>query len=263
MRSAPRQLAASELTGADRVLAVLRGLGTHPKGVGLEELARELGLPKSSMHRALAALCRAGLADHDEGGDYRIGLELVRIAFAFHRELDRRRIVEPALEALAERFAETAHYAELDGAEIVYLAKVTAGDGGVQMTSQLGGRNPAHCTGLGKALLAATLPDLAAVEAFVAEHGPLSRRTDRTLVDAAALHADLEATRARGYALDDEESEQGINCLAFALYLDDPAQPTGAVSIAALAHRTSVAELTAAAEEARGLIEAKLGPVTR
>ena len=263
MRTAPRQLAASELTGADRVLAVLRGLGAHPKGVGLDELARELGLPKSSMHRALAALCRAGLADHDERGDYRIGLELVRIAFAFHRELDRRRIVEPALAALAERFAETAHYAELDGAEIVYLAKVAAGDRAVQMTSQLGGRNPAHCTGLGKALLAATLPDLAAVEGFIARYGPLSRRTDNTLVDAAALHAELETTRARGYALDAEESEPGINCLAFALYLDDPAQPTGAVSIAALAHRTPLTALVAAADEARDLVEAQLGAVTR
>src|SRR5205823_4285611 len=114
------------------------------------------------------------------------------------------------------------------------------------------------CTALGKALLAATLPDLAAVEAFVAEHGPFARRTDRTLVAATALHADLEATRARGYALDVEESEQGINCLAFALYLDDPAQPTGAVSIAALAHRTPLVTLVAAADEARDLVEAKL-----
>jgi DNA-binding IclR family transcriptional regulator len=263
VEAAPSQPTVSELTGADRVLAVLRGLGRHPKGVGLEALARELGLPKSSMHRALSALCRARLVDHDAGGDYRIGLELVRIAFAFHREHDRRRIVEPALEALVERFGETAHYAELDGSEIVYLAKVGASGAGVQMTSQLGGRNPAHCTGLGKALLAATLRDLPAVEAYVADHGPLDRRTVRTLVDAATLHADLEATRARAYALDDQESEEGINCLAFALYLDDPVRPAGAVSIAALAHRTPLATLVAAAEEARTLIKTRLGPVTR
>jgi IclR family transcriptional regulator, acetate operon repressor len=259
----PSQPAVAELTGADRVLAVLRRLGGHPKGVGLDALARELGLPKSSMHRALSALCRSGLVDHDERGDYRIGLELVRMAFAFHREFDRRRVVEPALEALVARFAETAHYAELDGAEIVYLAKVAPARAAVQMTSQLGGRNPAHCTGVGKALLAATLPDRAAVEAYVAAHAPLARRTERTLVGVDELHAELEATRARGYAFDDGESEDGINCLAFALYLDDRARPTGAVSIAALAHRTPLAALVAGAEEARALIEEKLGGVTR
>lgn len=263
MNRAPSQPAAAELTGADRVLAVLRSLGGHPKGVGLDELARELGLPKSSMHRALSALVRAGFADHDEGGDYRVGLELVRIAFAFHRELDRRRVVEPALAALVERFGETAHYAELDGADIVYLAKVAPGGGAVQMTSQLGGRNPAHCTGLGKALLAATLRDRDAVAEYVAAHGPFARRTARTLVDADALHAELEATRARGYALDDGESEDGINCVALALYLEDPEIPTGAVSIAALAHRTTLAQLVAGVDDARALIRARLGDVTR
>ena len=259
MSGPPRQPIAA-LTGADRVLAVLRSLGGHPRGVGLEELARELSLPKSSMHRALAALCRSGLVEHDAGGDYRIGLELVRIAFAFHRELDRRQIVEPVLEAFVGRFAETAHYAELDGTEIVYLAKV-APRGAVQMTSHLGGRNPAHCTGVGKALLAAALPDRAAVEKYVAAHGPLVRRTARTLVDAEALHADLEATRARGYALDDGENEDGINCLAFALYLEDRGRPTGAISISALAHRTPLAALVASSGEARGVIEQTLGAV--
>jgi DNA-binding IclR family transcriptional regulator len=250
-------------TGADRVLAVLRRLAEHPKGVELDRLTRELELPKSSTHRALATLRRAGFVDHDEGGDYRLGLELVRLVFAFHRDLDRPRLVQPAIAALAARFGETAHYAELDGSEVVYLAKVTPGERGVQMTSQIGGRNPAHCTGVGKALLAATLTDRTAVEAYVAQNGPLVRRTDRTLVDAGELAAELAATRARGYALDDEESEIGINCLAFALYLDDPRSPAGAVSVAAVAQRTPLAQLVAAADEARSLVVERLGAVIR
>jgi IclR family acetate operon transcriptional repressor len=245
------------------VLAVLRKLAEHPKGVELDQLARELELPKSSAHRALATLRRAGFAEHDEGGDYRLGLELVRLVFAFHGDLDRPRLVEPALAALAARFGETAHYAELDGSEVVYLAKVTPGESGVQMTSQIGGRNPAHCTGVGKALLAAALPDREAVDAYVAQYGPLVRRTERTLVEAGALAAELEVTRARGYALDHEESETGINCLAFALYLDDPRRPAGAVSVAAVAQRTPLAELVEAAVEARTLVEERLGAVTR
>jgi IclR family transcriptional regulator, acetate operon repressor len=254
---------ASELAGVDRVLAVLRSLAGHPKGVGVERLARELALPKSSTHRALAALRRAGFAEHDERGDYRLGLELVRLAFAFYGRLDRPRVVEPVLEALVERFGETAHYAELRGAEVVYLAKVVAAGRGVQMSSEIGGRNPAHCTGVGKALLAAALPTRQAVEEYVTRSGPLLARTPRTLTDAAALNADLEATRTRGYALDAEESESGINCLAFPLYLDEPSRPSGAVSIAAVAQRTPLDELVAGADDARALIEAQLGAVTR
>jgi DNA-binding IclR family transcriptional regulator len=245
------------------VLAVLRSLGDYPRGVGLEQLARDIDMPKSSLHRALASLCRAGLADHDERGSYRLGLEFVRIAFAYYEQLDRGQIVGPVLQSLAERFGETAHYAELDGAEIVYLAKMTPPGLRAQMTSIVGGRNPAHCTGLGKALLAYELVDRGAVEAYVTSNGPLAQRTPNTLVDAPALAANLELVRGRGYALDAEESEEGINCIAFPLFLDHPTRPAGAVSVAALAHRTALAQLEAAAGEVRALIERTLGTVTR
>ncbi len=244
------------------MLAVLRKLGDYPRGVGLEQLARDVGIPKSSLHRALASLRRARLADHDDRGSYRLGLEFVRIAFAYYAQLDRRQVVEPLLEALAGRFGETAHYAELDGAEVVYLAKITPPGIGVQMTSIVGGRNPAHCTGVGKALLAYELSDRDAVDAYVAANGPLVRRTRSTLVDAGALDADFDLVRARGYALDRQESEEGINCIAFPLFLDHPAQPTGSVSVAALAHRTALAQLEEAAGEVRGLIAGMLGTAT-
>ncbi len=258
-----RQPADTELVGADRVLAVLCRLGDYPRGVGLAQLARNIEIPKSSLHRALAALCRAGLADHDERGNYRLGLEFVRLAFAYYEQLDRRQLVGPLLESLAEHLGETAHYAELDGAEVVYLAKMTPPGAGVQMTSIVGGRNPAHCTGLGKALLAYELADRAAVDSYVQAHGPLARRTPNTLVDARVLAANLKRVRGHGYALDDEESEAGVNCIAFPLFLDHPTRPSGAVSVAALAHRTSLARLEEAAPDVRSLIERTLGAVTR
>jgi IclR family transcriptional regulator, acetate operon repressor len=259
----PSQPADPKLAGCDRVLAVLRRLGDYPRGVGFEQLARELDIPKSSLHRALATLCRAGLADHDERGSYRLGLEFVRLAFAYYEQLDRRQLVGPLLLVLAERLGETAHYAELDRAEVVYLAKMTPPGQGVQMTSIVGGRNPAHCTGLGKALLAYELVDRGAVDAYVIAYGPLAQRTPNTLVDAQTLAANLELVRDRGYALDAEESEVGINCIAFPLFLDHPTRPAGAVSVAALAHRTALAQLEEAAAEVRGLIERTLGTVTR
>jgi IclR family acetate operon transcriptional repressor len=259
----PSQPGVAGLAGSDRVLAVLRSLGDYPRGVGLEQLARDVGVPKSSLHRALASLCRAGFAEHDARGSYRLGLELVRIAFAYYEQLDRRQVVEPLLETLAARFGETAHYAELAGAEVVYLAKMTPPGRGAQMTSIVGGRNPAHCTGVGKALLAYELPDEAAVAAYVDVHGPLVRRTARTRSETATLAADFAVIRVRVYALHDEESEEGINCIAFPLFLDQPAHPTGSVSVAALTHRTPLAQLDEAAAEMRTLIESALGAVTR
>ena len=253
----------SAVSGADRVLTTLKELAGHPRGVTLQELARDLDLPKSSVHRALAALCRAGLAERSGRGRYRLGLEFVRLAFEFHEERDEPRLVEPTLEALAAHFGETAHYAVLDAAEVVYLAKVVPQGQSVRMTSTVGGRNPAHCTGVGKALLAHALEDSGAVERFVAERGPLLGRTPQTMVKVADLSAELRRTLRRGYALDREESEPGVVCIAFPVFLGSPTTPSGAISVSALAHRTPLEALVAAAQDIRGIIEATLGPVTR
>jgi len=249
--------------GARRVLLVLKELARHPKGVALDRLARELEIPKSSLHRVLAALRSSQLAEQDDRGHYRLSLEFVRLAFEYYQALDRSALVLPALEALAERFSETAHYAELDGREIVYLAKVDPRGSAVRMSSVVGGRNPAHCTGLGKALLAHTLTNRSAVDRFVAEHAPLVRRTERTLVNADDLDRELAGIRARGFAVDDQESELGVNCIAFPIFLESAQRPAGAISLAALVHRTPIAELVAWAGEIRAVIDAHLGPVTR
>ncbi len=254
------QSPAAGLSGIDRVLATLKEVAQHPRGLRLEDLAKRIETPKSTVHRALAALRRAGFVDHDDGGLYRLGLEFLRVAFAHYDGLDDRALAEPALRALRERFGETASYAKLvGGAEVVYVA-IASPSGGIKLTSTVGGRNPAHCTGVGKALLAAALPDLAAVEAYVASHGPLVRRTRHTLTTAKALHRELVATRARGYAIDREESEDGINCVAHAVHLGPPGPPIGAISVSGLAQRSPLAALEAAAGEMRALIERQLGP---
>jgi IclR family acetate operon transcriptional repressor len=247
------------LSGADRVLACLKQLSQHPKGVALEELARELHSPKSSVHRALAALRRAQLAEQDERGRYRLGLEVVRMGLEYYDSLDRTELLQPLLDALAQRYQETTHYAELDGGDIVYLSRAMPPALRVQMTATIGGRNPAYCTGLGKALLAEMLLDEAAVQEYATTYGPLERRTPNSITDVGALQRELDLTRRRGYALDDQESDPGINCIAFAVHLDSPTRPFGAVSVSALSHRTPLRELIAAADEMRALITQHLG----
>jgi DNA-binding IclR family transcriptional regulator len=247
------------LTGADRVLAALKQLGEYPEGARLDDLARDLASPKSSTHRALAALRRAGLATQDEHQRYRLSLDLVQLAFRHHDALQETAPVRPLLAALAERFGETAHFARLEGSEIVYLAKVVPAGSGVQMTSVIGGRNPAHCTGLGKALLAHALPDRGAVDRFIRDYGPLERRTSQTLVTGERLDREFRLTRTRHYAVDRQESEVGIVCIAFPVFLGSPVLPSAAVSVAALAQRTPLRTLTGAVDEIRAMIASHLG----
>ena len=238
--------------GADRVLAVLKELADHRGGVSLDELTRAMGSPKPTIHRALAALRRAGFADQDDAGRYIVGDELLRLAFAHHEQRPEHVRIRPVLEDLASRFGETAHFAVLDGREVVYRAKVDPPTGSVRLTSVVGGRNPAHCTAVGKLLLAEALPTLEAVKAWIGDT-PLLARTPSTIRSAAGLHRALDEVRTRGYAIDDNENEVGINCLAVPVpvHVTSSTSATGAVSVSALAYRTPVEVLVAAVNEIR------------
>lgn len=243
----------NRLVGSDRVLAVLKELARYPDGVGLEEMTRAIGAPKPTVHRALGSLRRAGLADQDGRGRYVLGDEFLRMAFAHHEARPEHVRIGPVLNTLATRFGETAHYAVLDGREVVYRAKVDPPSGAVRLTSTVGGRNPAHSTAVGKLLLAYRLSTLDAVRDWVGA-GPLPRCTAQTRCTAEDLHQELELTRERGYSVDDQENESGVNCLALPVYAATPAVPTGAISVSALAYRTPLSTLTDAVEEIRGLL---------
>jgi IclR family acetate operon transcriptional repressor len=230
------------VVGADRVLAILAELARHPEGVGLDEMARLMASNKATVHRALASLRRAGFAGQDGRGRYLLGDEFLRLAFAHHEARPEHERIRPVLRDLAERYGETAHYAVLDGDTVVYRAKVDPARGAVRLTSTVGGRNPAHCTAVGKLLLSYALPDDRAVRDWLAGRA-LARRTGKTLVSAAELIAALREIRANGFAVDDQENEDGINCVAVPVFLTSPRVPSGAVSVSAPAYRTPLASL--------------------
>jgi DNA-binding IclR family transcriptional regulator len=226
--------------------------------VGLEEMTRVIGSPKATVHRALGALRRAGLADQNARGHYLLGDEFLRMAFAHHEARPEHVRIRPVLETLAARFGETAHYAVLDGREIVYRAKVDPPTGAVRLTSTVGGRNPASTTGVGKLLLSLRLPTLTAVRQWIGDE-PLVVRTPNSLRTAEDLHRELELTRERGFAVDDQENEVGVNCLALPVYGLSPSTPSGALSLGALTYRTPLGMLIDAVEEIRDV----LGPMGR
>jgi DNA-binding IclR family transcriptional regulator len=244
------------LVGTDRVLAVLTELARHAGGASLEELTRAVASPKPTVHRALASLCRFGLATRHGHGRYALGDEFLRLAFAHHEARPDHLRVVPVLTTLAERYGETAHYAVLDGHTVVYRAKVDPPAGALRLSSTVGGRNPVHSTAVGKLLLAYALTDDAAVTAWVREQ-PLPQRTPRTLTSADALAAELRTIRAHGYAVDDQENEPGIVCLAVPVFLTSPTRPSGAVSVSAPVSRTPLAALVAEAAAIRATVEAR------
>ncbi|KHK99041.1 IclR family transcriptional regulator [Microbacterium mangrovi] len=234
--------------GTDRVLGVLTELAGFPSGVTLDEMVNRTGHPKATVHRALASLKRAGFASQDGRGHYVLGDEFIRLAFAHHEARPEHIRVRPLLDRLTERFHETIHFAVLDGTDVVYRDKVDPLTGAVRLTSTVGGRNPAHCTGVGKALLATRLLTLSQVEEWIGDR-ELEQRTARTATSALELHEQLVETRERGYAVDDQENEPGINCLAVPVYLASPNEPSGAVSVSAVAYRTPLPTLVERADE--------------
>jgi IclR family transcriptional regulator, acetate operon repressor len=247
---------APPLVGTDRVLAVLAELAGHADGASLEELTRAVASPKPTVHRALASLCRFGFAARNGHGRYVLGDEFLRLAFAHHEARPDHLRIAPVLATLAERYGETAHFAVLDGHTVVYRAKVDPPVGALRLSSTVGGRNPAHSTAVGKLLLAYALNDDASALAWVRAQ-PLERRTPRTLTSPESFAAEMRTIRGLGYAVDDQENESGIVCLAVPAYLTSPTRPSGAVSVSAPVSRTPLATLVAAVEAIRATVEAR------
>lgn len=246
------------VVGSDRVLAVLLELAEHPSGITLDELAQKVNGSKPTVHRALASLRKAGLASQSARGVYELGDEFLRLAYRFQDARPETARIEPLLHELATEFGETAHYAILDGHQVVYRAKVDPPIGAIRLTSTIGGRNPAYCTAVGKLLLSYRVDSLEQLESWL-NGAELKRRTDRTLVTTADLYREVELSRERGYGLDDQENEVGVNCIALPVFLEPGRAVSGAVSISGLVYRRSLASLVSSVDILRGIVEAHLG----
>jgi IclR family transcriptional regulator, acetate operon repressor len=239
----------ARLVGSDRVLALLIELARRPDGASLDDLAVALDSAKSTVHRALGSLTRSGLATRESLGRYSLGDEFLRLAFAYQESRPEAARVMLALRQLAERFGETAHYAVLEGGDVVYRAKVDPTAGSVRLSSSIGGRNPARATAVGKAILAQQLSTTAEVLQWAREH-PMEQRTPHTLTSDAKWAEDIARVRKRGFAVDDQENEPGINCIAVRVVTPSG---EGALSISALAYRTPLSTLIDAVDELRAV----------
>lgn len=206
------------LRGLDLLHAV--AAGTHD----LEGLAACTGLRRSTAHRLLAALVRQGYLRHQLRQGYFLGPRLIELGFKAHGQLHLPSLAHPHLLWLRNLTQETAHLAVLDGTEVVYIDKVV-GLRGLQMSSYLGARLPAQSTALGKALVSG-LPESEWAYHFVAG----LKRTPDTIADFDTFRQAIAEVSRRGYALDLEENEAGIRCVA-APIRDGSGQVVAAASV--------------------------------
>ncbi|HHV58124.1 MAG TPA: IclR family transcriptional regulator [Firmicutes bacterium] len=229
----------------NRALAILEALQAAGEGLGVTEIGTRVGLHKSTVYRLLATLARHGYVEQDPATErYSLGLKLVELGTAVLERLELRDLARPYLKRLMEASQEVAHLVVLQDGEVVYIDKVEC-PGPVKMYSQLGRRAPAHATAVGKVLLA-FLPK-AQVDAILARGLP--RLTPHTITDPERLRRELRLIRERGYALDNEENELGIRCVAGPIF-NHTGQVVAAFSISGLALRLLPAKL----EELGGLV---------
>jgi DNA-binding IclR family transcriptional regulator len=186
---------------------IIDALSVESGPVALSEVARRTGLAKATVHRHLAQLCELHVVERGKNG-YRLGIRLFELGMRQPESRDLRAAL-PILGDLRDATHQTIHLAVLDGAEILYLEKLVGHDG-PPLPSRVGGRLPAHGTGLGKALLA--FGDRESVTALL--RTPLPRLTPRTIVLPGPLDRELAKIRREGIAFEYEEAALGVCCVA-------------------------------------------------
>lgn len=202
----------SGVQSVERIFQLIESLAAHPAGAGLQRLAQDTDLAKSTVHRLLASLVSLGYAAQDENGRYRLTLKMFELSSGIVNSMDIMDVAKVHLERLAQRTGEAVHLVIRDGQDIVYIYKTESGP--MRMSSRVGLRSPLYCTGVGKAILA-TLPANEVTNIW--QHTTPQKLTTHTIVEFDALQAQLAEVRTNGYAIDDEENELGVRCVAVAI----------------------------------------------
>lgn len=198
------------IQSVDRALSILEFFTQENPEAGVSDIARGLGLNKSTTFGLLCTLERRGYAEQNpENGKYRLGLKTLDLSAAKLEGFDIARIAHPILVALVASLGETVHLAVYDRGEVIYIDKVES-DNTLRIASFVGKRNPAYCTGVGKCLLAFQPKE--EIERVLA--AGLKSRTSSTISDPKRLRDELGRVRERGQACDNEEFVEGLVCSA-------------------------------------------------
>jgi DNA-binding IclR family transcriptional regulator len=250
----------SDTTGSAKALvkgiAIINLLAGHRDGLRLTDLVTQIDLPRGTVVRLLGVLIDAHLVRHSQDGRYRLGPQCAVWGADFLSALELREVAADVMSHLVEVGQETCHLGIRDADAVLYIDKVESRHS-LRMVSRVGGKNPLHCTSLGKAMLA-FLPaeDL---DEFCSR--PLERRTANTIVAPEVLRAELQRVRDRGYAIDDVENEVGVRCISAPIF-DHHGEPVGSISLAGPTIRMTwerIEQLTEPLTDAAREISTRLG----
>jgi DNA-binding IclR family transcriptional regulator len=196
----------------ERAFTILDILGNADHHLGISHIAEMSGLPLSTTYRLLSTLHQLGYVEKNpETNKYTLGVRLLHLRGAVIERLNLGEKAMPIMKDLMRQVNETVHLAVLDKGEVVYIERVE-GLSTQGMYTRIGKRVPAHCTALGKVLLA-HLPEETWYEDVIRRHG-LKRFSPTTITTLEALQAELQHTRDRGYAIDNGEAGEPVRCVA-------------------------------------------------
>ena len=229
----------------DRAFTLLELLCKTPNGLAIHQLSEITGLNKSAIHRMMGAMAERGYVRRVGDGVYRAGMRICELSDYIQENLDVVELAREPMEQLSRRTGETIHLAERDGNEVVYIYKVESIHDAIRMVSRIGMRRPLYCTGMGKAILAGQT-DTQVLDYW--KHIQHQSYTPHTIVRQEAFLREMGEVRRQGYALDNEENELGVRCIAAAIP-DWRGGTSYALSISAPVSRMTDTRIQALAEE--------------
>ena len=194
----------------ERAMRILSSFDGEHAERGVSEIAQATGLHKATAHRIIITLLNCGFLERTTDGErFCLGLRMVELGLGALRRLDFRRAAFPYMQQLVERFQETCDLSIFDRGQVLYV-EVVHSEHSLTIAARVGRHLPAHCTASGRVFLAFLPPEV--VEPILS--APLTAYTEKTITSPVRLREELEATRQRGYGLDDEEFEVGIRAIS-------------------------------------------------
>ncbi|MDP9241298.1 MAG: IclR family transcriptional regulator [Actinomycetota bacterium] len=254
----PRRAPSGGLSSVTSAARVLKEFRHGDRDLGVTELARRLGLGKSTVHRILTTLTADGLLEREpSSGHYRLGLAMYDLGANVPIHRDIHQLALPVMEALRHQTQESVHIGVRDGREVVYVERMESQQA-VRTFMRIGHRNWAHCTASGKVLLA-FLP--AERLDSVLDGWELVGKTERTITDLDELRAELRRVRTRGYGTNVNESEPGSSSVAAPIH-DSRGEVLAALSLVGPTMRMSTRSLrryAAMVADGAGTVSERLG----
>lgn len=220
-------------SSTSKAMKILMEIGESETGKGVTELANALDMNKSTVYRFLATLEDEGyLMKNEKTQEYEYAMGMFELSYRVIGRMNWHNMAKPYLYDLMKKTGETIHLGVEDNGEIIYIDKVDT-ENTIGMYSKIGRRSPIYCTGIGKAILS-FLPQ-EHISKILNEH-ELVKFTNNTITDINDLTKELKEIKLIGYAIDNEEHEMGVRCVA-APILDFKNNVLGAISIAGPSYR--------------------------